>query len=351
MSSYQPYNHVSAWKSSDLVSKEHIRVQLEPRHLEAFDRALQPLLAESVRAEQITREMFNLDSIQDSVDEWIAEVQEGRGLLLLTGFPVDHYSKEECGMIYYGLGTHFGDPQSQSMMGDRLGHVVNVGGKDTRERAYRNSVELSLHTDASDIVGMMCLVKAKQGGMSGYCSGPAVYNRILEQEPELLDTLFEGYLYHLFGEELPGQSPVSDQKIPVFSRCEGYLSVSFLRSYIEMAFDELGRSKTDLEQRALDTFDDIAHSNEYRFDLMMEPGDIAFFNNYVVLHTRSEFFDDYDPEKRRHLLRLWLKAWKPRPLAGNISTYKDRHGIQKQAGMGTYYKGTANYVEMQPPET
>ena len=345
----KPYVHPSAWKSSDLGGKDAISEALESRHLDAFDRALAVVNETGIDVEDINVESFNLDAIQDSVDRWINEIQEGRGIFVLTGFPVNRYSKEDCGKIYYGLGSHFGEPQSQSLMGDRLGHVVNVGGKDTRERAYRNSVELSLHTDASDIVAMMCLVKAKQGGMSGYCSGPAVYNQFLESAPELLDTLFEGYYYHLFGEQAPGASPITEQKIPVFSECDGYLSVSFLRSYIELAFEELGKEKSALEARALDLFDEIAHSPDYRLNFMMEPGDICFFNNYTTLHTRSEFFDDDDPEKRRHLLRLWLKAWNPRPLDGNISTYKDRKGIDKQSGRGTYYSGKKEYIESIPP--
>ena len=124
---------------------------------------------------------------------------------------------------------------------------------------------------------MMCLVKAKHGGVSGYCSAPAIYNHFLEHYPELLETLFEGYRYHLFGEQAPGQGPVTEHKIPVFSEREGYLSVSFLRSYIELAFEELQLDKTEAEAQALDTFDEIAHSAEFRFDLILEPGEICFF--------------------------------------------------------------------------
>ncbi len=56
-------------------------------------------------------------------------------------------------------------------MGDRLGHVVDVAGKDPKERAYRNSTELALHTDACDAVAMLCLQKAARGRASGFTSG------------------------------------------------------------------------------------------------------------------------------------------------------------------------------------
>ncbi len=316
----------------------------------ALDRVLKKIEHSNLELESITRGDFDLAEIEPDVARWVNEIQQGRGILVLTGFPLERYSKNQCEIIYWALGSHFGAAQSQSLMGDKLGHVVNVGGKDSRERAYRNSLELALHTDASDIIGMMCLVKAKQGGLSGYCSGPAVYNQMLQTDPELVEVLMEGFFYHLFGEQAPGASPVTKTRVPIFSMQDSYLSVNYLRSYIELAFEELEVEKTELEQRALDRFDQIAHSTEFRFDFMMEPGDIAFFNNYTVLHTRTEFFDHEEPERKRHLLRLWLKAWNPRPLVDAIGPYGARKGIAKQQGRTTYYAGKAEYRESPPPK-
>ena len=344
------YEHSSAWTRSDYKSKACISETLTIEHIYAFDHALKAVEESDIDVEDITRANFPLTSIEDSISRWVNEVQEGRGLLVLTGLPIERYSKEQCGKLFYGLGSYFGDAQSQSLMGDRLGHVVDVSGKDTRERAYRNSSELALHTDASDIIGMMCLVKAMEGGISGYSSGPAIYNYMVTHYPELLEQLFDGYQYHLFGEQEVGQSPVTDHKVPVFSMRDGYLSVSFLRSYIELAFEELGVGKSEIEARALDVFDKIAHCPEFRFDFMLEPGEMTFFNNYTVLHTRTAFFDDDDPLKKRHLLRLWLKAWTPRPLKEVFSQYGGRKGIKPQQGRGTYYQGNTQYVESPPPK-
>ena len=40
----------------------------------------------------------------------------------------------------------------------------------------------------------------------------------------------------------------------------------------------------------------------------LEPGDIQLLNNSVVLHARTDFVDYEEPERRRHLLRLWLNV-------------------------------------------
>ena len=36
------------------------------------------------------------------------------------------------------------------------------------------------------------------------------------------------------------------------------------------------------------------------------PGDIQLVHNHTVLHDRTAFDDWPEPERRRHLLRLWL---------------------------------------------
>jgi hypothetical protein len=39
-----------------------------------------------------------------------------------------------------------------------------------------------------------------------------------------------------------------------------------------------------------------------------QPGDIQWLKNSVVLHKRTEYVDWPEPERKRHLLRLWLCA-------------------------------------------
>jgi hypothetical protein len=60
--------------------------------------------------------------------------------------PVEDYSKDEIGMIFWGIGTQLGRGLSQSVLGDRLGHVKDFSREDPLARAYRNKQELSPHT-------------------------------------------------------------------------------------------------------------------------------------------------------------------------------------------------------------
>ncbi len=335
--------HASAWRA-DQSGRDTFTVHLSGRHLAALDKALRDVQANNLETESITREHFPLAEIAADVNAWRERVMDSHGMVILSGFPVDTYSKAEMAILHWGIGTHFGTAMSQSVMGDRLGDVINVGGKDPKERAYRNSTELAMHTDSCDVVAMMCLQKAESGGYSGYVSAITVYNEVLTRRPDLMPVLIEGFHYHRFGEELPGQSPVTEEKIPVFSFTQGYLSINYLRAYIDMAAQELGVALSSDELAALDLVDSIAHDERFALKFITQPGEAVFFNNLTILHNRTAFEDSDIPEKKRHLLRLWLVAHQPRPAVDALRIYEGQ-GIQKQTGKTTYFKGGLDYSE------
>lgn len=338
-------DHPNAWTTESVRSKADMAYTLSKEELSALDIALNEVKSKDLAVEEVTANDFPLGVLEEAVAGWIQEIDYGKGMVFLQGIPVARYTKDDCALIFWGIGAHMGEAQSQSLAGDRLGHVVNLGGDNPRYRAYQNSTELALHTDATDIVGMMCLVPAREGGLSGYAGAAAIYNELLDHHPDVLPILCEGFHYHLFGEHAPGESPVTEEKTPVFSEKDGCLSISYLRSYIEMAFAHMGKEKTAAESEALDTLDQVAHGPKCFRQFMLSPGDMLFFSNYTVLHNRTAFVDDDDLDKRRHLLRLWLRAHDPRPLVENISAFGKRRGISKQEGRTSIYDGELEYEE------
>jgi hypothetical protein len=335
----QPVRARSAWRPADFPTADAYSFTLTDAHFAAFDAALAANRGRNV--EELTRQEFALERIVADVAAWRDEVLHGRGFVVLREFPRDRYTDDDLGMLFFGLGTHFGRAVSQSSMGDRLGHVTDVGGKDRRERAYRTSRELTLHTDRCDVIGMLCLQKAAVGGLSGYASAHTIYNEILASRPELLDPLLAGFRYHRRGEELPGEPIVTPYRVPVLSESAGDLSVVFLRAYIEMAAKELGAPLTEREVAALDYFEEVGRRPDVQLNFMLEPGHAIFFNNCLMLHNRTSFEDAPDPAPRRHLLRLWLMLDGVRSLTSDIHAYKGTRGILGHEGSSTYYRGNA----------
>ena len=337
----QPIVRRSAWRPNDFPSKDAFSCALSEAHFAAFDQALEAHRQANRPIEDITRQDFALEAIAHDVASWRDEVLHGRGFIVLREFPLERYSEEDLTTIYWGLGTHFGRAVSQSNLGDLIGHVTDVGGEDRRERAYRSSRELTLHTDRCDVIGMLCLQKALRGGISGYASTHTIYNDILASRPELLEPLFEGFYYHRRGEQLPGEPAITPQKIPVLSEWDGELSVVFLRAYIEMGARELGTELRAKDIEALNYFEEVADRDEVQLTFTLEPGEAIFFNNCLLLHNRTGFEDAPDAAHKRHLLRLWLMLDGVRPLAPAVHAYKGTAGIQWRADGSTYYTGIA----------
>ena len=58
------------------------------------------------------------------------------------------------------------------------------------------------------------------------------------------------------------------------------------------------------------------------------PGDIQLLNNFVTLHTRRAYEDWPDPERKRHLLRLWLDDPASRPLPKDLREGRQGRGVR-----------------------
>ena len=199
------------------------------------------------------------------------------------------------------MGVNLGQPVRQNPKGDLLGQVMNVGDiNDKNTRVYQTNLYLPYHTDPSDVVGLLCIRKAREGGLSSLVAVSSVYNALLTEYPEYLGLFYKQWFYAHLGEDLP--SPTS-----LFAMHEGKLNFRYLRQYIELGHEVREAPLSAVEVEALDILDSVVHRPELRIDMMLEPGDIQFANNHLVLHSRTSFEDFDEVEKRRKLLRLWLK--------------------------------------------
>ena len=334
----QAFDLPAAWKAADYSSKDSFAVDLQPYHLEALEMQVACFKKVNGGHEDMSTETFPLKEIATDISAWRQVVQDGPGMILLRGIPVDVINLDDLRLMYLGLGTHFGRPVSQSNMGELVGEVVNIGDKDQKERAYRNSRELKLHTDRADLIAMLCIRPAQKGGLSGYASALTIHNIMLDERPDLLVHLYHGFHHHRFGEQPPGELLVTPERIPVFSITDNVPTVIFIRGYIDLAADEGHVTLSAAELEALDYMEEVSNRPDIRLDFLLESGELLFVNNCLILHTRTAFEDSADPALRRHLLRLWLRQ-DDRPACEGVIAHKGIAGIEKQNGKGTYYLG------------
>ena len=318
MNDIKPIEGPTLWRGSQFAGKQDVTIALGESELTVIERILAE--TEALDLEQIEASHF-ADPVLVSFMQRIAdEVRNRRGLAVLAGIPIDRFDQRAVSRIFWGLGRLLGVPVSQSVMGERLGHIVDKSADDPNARGYRHRYELTPHTDFHEIVTFMCLRQGIGGGKSWYVSAHWLHNLMLEQRPDLLEMLYRGYYTHRFGEQADGETPITPHRVPVFSRCEGLVSCRFLRRYIEAAANEAYPLST-VEREALEYFDRISMAAENGLFFELAPGEAAVMNNYVVLHGRTAFEDGDSPDAKRHLIRLWLTLNPPRPVVPELAVY------------------------------
>jgi len=330
-----PVTDRSAWTRADAERDRAWLFQLTPAWIEEIERGVAQLRRLGRTIDTMTREDFPLPTLAVELNRRIwGEVCTGLGFNVMRGLPVERYSDAEVGMIVWGLGQHLGPGVSQNAMGDKLGHVFNQG-KDYEAlnvRGYQTSHQLKFHTDSGDVLGLMCLRKAREGGLSSIASATTVFNTILREHPEYLPILFRGFEFDRRGEETPFQKEVSG-KLPIFCEVEGDLSMRYVRQAIKTARPKLGMPFSDIELAALDFLDSVAAREEVNFAMMLEPGDMQWVNNYTVMHSRTEYADWPEPGRERHMLRLWLKLHGYRKLDPLQLDLDDQSGWSRRDGI------------------
>ncbi|MED1114581.1 TauD/TfdA family dioxygenase [Bacillus paramycoides] len=311
----------SVWKGIELAKDDSWIYYLSEKMIATLEKAVLHVQRKGLKAPDFGKEDFPISDLADEITYFVDELENGRGFLLIRGLPMERYTDEEASIIYWGLGLYLGIPIIQSKKGDLLGHIKDVGldFKNTSVRGYQTNVHLPYHTDLADVVGLLCLRKAKSGGLSSIASSMAIYNEILEKYPEYLGILYRPFFHDLRGEEAPSTSPVVLS--PIFSYYDGKLSCRWIRNYIESAQAKTDVSLTKLEIEAFDLLDSLTHDKNMHIDMMMEPGDMQFVNNYTVMHSRTVFEDYEEDERKRHLLRLWLMMPNGRKIAPDFEFY------------------------------
>ncbi len=316
----------AAWKGSELAQDSTWIQHFTGDDLAELDAALAGVRARGLADEALTAADFPLPTFAAKLAAILHEIREGRGFVVLRGLPVARYGDADVGTIFYGMGTHLGDSLRQNPRGDLLGHVHDqgraYGGKDVR--GYETNAFLPFHTDGCEIVGLLCLRVAKAGGRSSLSSALTVHAEIAARDPEALAPLYRGYHY-VRREAALTEAPVSPNRVPVFGAKDGVVSCRIVGNQIRAAAKHFGVALADEELRALDLFTELSGAAGIRLDMDLQVGDIQLCNNYTVLHSRTEYEDFPEPERKRHMLRLWLAMREPWPLAP---------GFPRQLGYG-----------------
>ena len=323
-SQHGPITSPDAWIGPAIQNDPSWIYRLDVADVAEIDTALIHARRHDLRV-PFSAESFPLPRFSAVLDNILEELENGRGFKLIRGIPRHRYSNEECELIYWGLGVHLGNPVSQNSRGHCLGHVRDEGRvlADPNARAYQTNQRMDFHTDMLpiDVLGLFCMRTAKSGGASKLTSALTIHNVLREEHPDLLEVLYGTFHLDWRGEEPAGEQPWFS--IPMFSVRDDRITTRICSlAYYESAarFGEQYRP-TAVQRAALEAVQEIANRPELMLTMDFQEGDIQLINNHTMMHAR-EVFEDYDePERQRHLLRMWVAVSdeQRRPLADALT--------------------------------
>ena len=332
----------SAWYGPDLMECTDWIERLSEVEIAEVESAARELAKSSIDLTSISSDDFPLPTLGLRLHDLMDEVLGGRGFVLIQTLSVQRWTRREAAIAFLGIGTHLGNLRLQNAAGHLLGHVKDLGrsGLDPNARIYQTRERQTHHTDSCDVVGLLCLRTAKSGGLSSLVSSTTIFTEMRRRRPDLLRVLLDPIETDRRGEVPEEGKPYFS--IPVFNWHEGLLSAIYQRQYIESARRFPGVAPlSPVQIEALDLFDELANDPKLNLTMELQPGDIQLVHNHTSLHDRTAFEDFAEPDRKRHLLRLWVAPPKARPLPevfaerfGSV-TPGDRGGIAVKESRAT----------------
>ena len=315
----------AGWTRAELAKTNAWRHDLTDLEIDDVRSAVAGLSADGVNLMSLGRDDFPLPHLVNTLRDIRQELLYGRGFILFRGLPIEELGKRGAVAAFWAISQHLGDGVlSQNKRGHVLGHVTDLGHTKANpsQRGPYSSEEIPFHVDCADIVGLLSLETPISGGESRLASSVTIHNELLKNRPDIVRTLAEPFYRDRRDEIPPNMEPW--YKLPVFNYHQGYFSASIEPTYIGSAY-RFGPefAMTITQKEALAAVQSAA--KEQSFEMGFQLGDMQFLNNHVIFHTRLGYMDRDEPDRKRHLVRIWLRALSGRPLS---DPFYERHGTR-----------------------
>jgi alpha-ketoglutarate-dependent taurine dioxygenase len=307
-----PIEGPSAWRRADIRTEDY-RVCLDGPCLDEIRRVVDDIRAHPLPTILRSSADFDMTNCHAAMAEVRRILKEGVRFAVFDRLPVEEMSKPEAEAIYWLLASMVARPVAQKLDGTMIYDVHDTGQQalpGSGIRPDKTNIEIRFHIDNAynttppEIVGLLCLTTAKSGGVSRVLSFHSVYNELLKRHRELLPRLYQPFWFDRQKEFFHGEpetfcAPVFEEGEELRSR----FSVHQINGGYAMRGERLDNEGAAALAATLEIFEEPDISADFEF----APGEIQFVDNRTLGHSRTEFEDHPEPDRRRHLVRLWLR--------------------------------------------
>lgn len=253
------------------------------------------------------------NSLKKKIQNYLKEI-ENNGSIIIKNFPISkNYIKD-----FKKFSSLFGILHKQNKEGMQVVKIESEEKKwNAKNRGYKTSEKLDLHTDGGKISLLLCINNSLNGGENIKLDAEKIFSKLDEN---LKKKLLNGFKYHT-RHEAKNRAVITRKKYPIFFfNKKNTLHCMYNSKPILEAIKDT-KLKDDLE--AINKLKKIIDNLKKSYEIFkINPGEIWLVNNFKVLHGRKKF---KDKNEKRLLLRSWVSPIKFKYKGKTIlDAYNDR---------------------------
>jgi hypothetical protein len=307
-----PISSPMTWSGETLLENDGI-VPLGDDCIAELNSVAEELQANPLPTVALDPSHFDMPACKALMTHVQAQIDTGIGLTIVDRLPVDQLEEDTAKKLYWLLMSMVGQPVAQKWDGTLIYDVTDTGGiaaAGTGIRSSKTTDGQGFHVDNAfnlppDFVGLFCLQKSREGGVSGVISFETVYNLLLEEQPDVLPRLFEPFYFDRQKEHAPGDEEVTSK--PIFESDGKTVFCNYSPSLILQGYEMVDGEMDEPARTAMDVLKEVCERPGIGKTFVFERGQIQIANNKRIGHRRTTFRDWPEPARRRHLVRIWLR--------------------------------------------
>jgi hypothetical protein len=193
-----------AWEGRQFANEDTFVFYLAESDIAEVNKALADFQATGLTPGHLSPETFKLPLLGPKLRQLSQRVHEQEGFFVLRGLEPWRYRRLENTIVFAGIASYIGNRRGmQCADGPVMTHIFDYSTEvDEKEKlndgylghANRTSY-LPFHSDDGHIISLYCLQAADIGGHTLLASSYAIYNRLLEIRPDVIETLKEEWTW------------------------------------------------------------------------------------------------------------------------------------------------------------
>ena len=306
-----------AWSAETVLDQGGV-IHLDEACLNELERVAEDLKANPIPAVALHSNYFDMPECRVFMARVRQQIDTGIGVAIIDRLPMEELNEDIAKKLYWLLMSMAGQPVAQKWDGTLLYDVKDEGGVATAGSSIRSSKtngDQGYHVDNAfnlppDNVALLCLQTAQEGGISGIISFETVHNLLLEEYSNILPRLYEPFHFDRQMEHAPGD--VRTICKPIFETEGETIKTNYSPIVISRGYEMIDGEMDQSTSSALHAIQEVSERKGIGKNLEFERGQIQILNNRRIGHRRTAYIDWPEPERRRHMARIWLRE-KGRP--------------------------------------